>query len=199
VAPNNITVIDQTTLLEERLLKLPIHRKEQLVFGYLGRFSKEKGIIELLKIFNTINEKLIVAGSGPLLNEVEKAITPNITLLGMVTPKNLTEYYKKIDVLIIPSFEEAGPLVGIEAMAAGKIILSTKVGAMEDRLIKTENNFWFDIKEQDSLKDLIHVILNKNDDQIVKIRKNVRRHYLENYSVNKISKSYINVFDKLLD
>ena len=199
LVPNNISVIDQTSLQENRLLDLPIEKKQKLVFGYLGRFSDEKGILELLNIFNSINEKLIVAGSGPLLKQVEKLITPNITFLGMVIPENLEAYYKQIDVLIIPSLEEAGPLVGIEAMAAGKIILSTKVGAMEDRLIGTENNFWFDITKADSLKSLVKLISNKDEAQIISIRKDVRRHYLENYSVNKISKTYIEAFDKLLD
>jgi glycosyltransferase involved in cell wall biosynthesis len=117
----------------------------------------------------------------------------------MVIPENLEAYYKQIDVLIIPSLEEAGPLVGVEAMAAGKIILSTRVGAMEDRLIGTENNFWFDIIKTDSLKSLVKLISNKDEAQIVNIRKDVRRHYLENYSVNKISKTYIEAFDKRLD
>ncbi|MBP0904525.1 glycosyltransferase family 4 protein [Mariniflexile gromovii] len=194
----NIQVIDQTTLQEKNLLGLPIQMKKELIFGFLGRFSEEKGVIDLLKVFNNLDKKLILSGSGPLLKDVEKLITPNITFLGTISPEKLTDYFKQIDVLIIPSFEEAGPLVGIEAMAAGKVILSTKVGAMMDRLSKSNNNFWFDINKKETLINQIYFLSNIDQNELVRIRETTRQHYIGNYSVQKISKSYLEVFDKLL-
>lgn len=196
--PKNITVIDQTSLQEDNLLALPIEKKDHLTYGYLGRFSKEKGIIELLKVFNTLEKKLIIAGSGPLRNEMNPLLSKNITLLNTISPERISDYFKKIDVLIIPSYEEAGPLVGIEALAAGKIILSTKVGAMEDRLENTENSFWFNINEEHTLINLIKLLSLMSPDQIKEIRNKNRMHYIKNYSVSKISKNYVEVFNKLL-
>ena len=45
-------------------------------------------------------------------------------------------------------------MVGLEAMAAGKIIISTDVGAMKDRLLGTKNDFWFDLNTIDELNQI---------------------------------------------
>lgn len=193
-----IEVIDQTSLKEKSLLSLPIFEKKELVYGYLGRFSEEKGVISLMKVFGGLNQKLIVAGSGPLKELVSSLIVPNITVQKTINPDEIANYFNQIDVLIIPSLEEAGPLVGVEAMAAGKIILSTKVGAMEDRLSKTLNNFWFDMNNTNTLINQIQLISNLESSKVVNIRKNVRQRYIENYSLNKVSESYVKVFDNQL-
>lgn len=194
-----IEVVDQTSIQELNLLNLPITEKDCLIYGYIGRFSNEKGILELLKIFNDLEHKLIVAGSGPLKNQVERMSTKNIKLLNIIAPEKISDYFKEIDVLIIPSFEEAGPLVGVEAMAAGKIIISTRVGAMMDRLCNTKNNFWFDINEKETLIKQIDLLNNKSPQELLEIRRNVRAYYIENYSLKKISNRYIEVFDKILN
>jgi len=99
--------------------------------------------------------------------------------------------------LVIPSHEEAGPLVGIEAMAAGKLIFSTKVGAMAQRLYNTENDFWFDINKEQSFLQLIERVKNIKPEGIKVIREKNRKIYLENYSIEKISNEYLNIFNGL--
>lgn len=197
ITPKNINIIDQTTLLEKELLKISIEIKQELVFGYLGRFSKEKGVVELLNIFKNNNLKIIVAGSGNLENEVLDLINDKNNFIGELNPESLDIFFKKIDVLIIPSHEEAGPLVGIEAMAAGKLIFSTKIGAMEERLYKTNNDFWFDINIEQSFLQLLQRVKNIAPEEIKVIRERNREIYLENYSIEKVSNDYLSVFDKL--
>ncbi|AWG21457.1 hypothetical protein FFWV33_07875 [Flavobacterium faecale] len=196
---NNIDIVDQTTLVENKLLHISILKKEKLTFGYLGRFSREKGIVELLRIFSKLDAKLFIAGSGPLLEEVENEMTYNCSFLGEIEPENLAAFFSEIDVLIIPSHEEAGPLVGIEAMAAGKIIFSTKVGAMEERLKGTKNNFWFDISSESSFLALVARLHNMNSDEIVAIQQANRKRYLEKYSIENISNQYLEIFEKAKD
>jgi glycosyltransferase involved in cell wall biosynthesis len=199
ISPKNIKILDQTTLFEEELLKIPIEIKERIVFGYLGRFSSEKGIKELLSVFKKNNLQIIVAGSGNLQTDVLDLIDDQNNFIGEISPENLDFFFKKIDILIIPSHEEAGPLVGIEAMAAGKLVFSTKVGAMMERLSKTENNFWFDINNEQSFLYLLEKFENMQPEKIKEIREINRKVYLENYSIKEISNQYLNTFDILFD
>jgi glycosyltransferase involved in cell wall biosynthesis len=198
ITPKNINIIDQTTLLEKELLKIPIAIKQELVFGYLGRFSNEKGIIELLNIFKKNNLKIIVTGSGNLESDVIGLINDKDDFNSELNPENLSIFFKKIDVLIIPSFEESGPLVGIEAMAAGKLIFSTKVGAMTERLSGTENDFWFDINNEQSFLELVERLKNIKPEKIKDIKEINRKIYLKNHSIEKISNKYLSIFDKLI-
>jgi glycosyltransferase involved in cell wall biosynthesis len=200
IIPSKIRIIDQTTLLQNELLKLTIKPvTSKLVFGYLGRLSEEKGIIALLEIFKKKDFSILVGGSGALKKDVLNLLNDNNNYLGEINSENITDFFQKIDVLIIPSFEESGPLVGIEAMAAGKIIFSTKVGAMMQRLSATKNNFWFDIHKEESLLELIEILQNLSVDKIKEIQELNRKVYLENYSLEIISKQYLNLFEDLIN
>lgn len=181
------TIIDQCALDDSKLLNIPIKKSKPIRFGFLGRLSSEKGIIELVNFFSdNIENKLIIAGSGPLLNKVlEKR---NIEFIGQVEPQNLHLFFEKIDVLIIPSYEESGPLVGLEAMAAGKIIISTDVGAMKDRLLGTKNDFWFELNQISELK-IIFEKLNSLD--LEAIGKSNREKYLKEYQFKAIQDKYL--------
>lgn len=195
VSSQNTHIIDQTTLNEVKLLKLPIEDKEQLVYGYLGRFSAEKGVLELVESFHNRTEKLILAGSGPLNQEVKSKCSNNITVMGEVPQDEIQMFFKNIDVLIIPSLEEAGPLVGIEAMAAGKVIFSTAVGAMKERLSTSENDFWIGDQITNSIQELTMKIQKMDSNEIVRIRELNRQVYIENYSLDKVSKQYVQLIN----
>ncbi|WP_347052907.1 glycosyltransferase family 4 protein [Flavobacterium olei] len=195
---NNIKIIDQTSILESELLKLSINKTPHLKFGYLGRFSPEKGLLELIDIFQQLNKKLIIGGNGPLLNQVNEKCKGNsfVQNIGEISSDHISAFFDKIDCLIISSFEEAGPLVGIEAMAAGKIIISTKVGAIMERLDQTTNQFWFDINNKESLLKVLSIIESKSEDEILNIRDDVRNRYLNAYSENIIASQYVKLFDQ---
>jgi glycosyltransferase involved in cell wall biosynthesis len=195
ISSDNIHIIDQSTLHELELLKLPIVPKQQFVYGYLGRFSAEKGVLEMLESFRDSPEKLILAGSGPLEKEVITKCGSNITLLGELPQDQIDLFFKSIDVLIIPSLEEAGPLVGIEAMAGGKLIFSTVVGAMKERLIMSDNEFWIGDKISDSIEELMVKVRKMDSNEIVKIRELNRKVYLGNYSIEKVSKQYVQLIN----
>lgn len=122
----------------------------------------------------------------------------NIRFMGYISPQKIDQALAQNDCLIIPSFNEGGPLVGIEGMAAGRLILSTKVGAMEERLIGTNNDFWFDINNYDSFKTAMDNLLGKSLEERLLIASNVRNKYLEYYSAQKISTNYIEAVERFI-
>ncbi|TGV04423.1 glycosyltransferase family 4 protein [Flavivirga rizhaonensis] len=198
VVQDNIVIIDQTTLFEKELVRIETKKTtDHLTYGYLGRFSKEKGIVEVLKVFKNLNKKLIIAGNGPLLDEVKEATENNTSIeyIGELSGQEIVAFFKLIDILIIPSLEESGPLVGIEAMVAGKIILSTRVGAMMDRLEKTDNQFWFDIKNENSLVTEIKRIESIDTESLENIRHKTRKVYNLRYSRDIIAEKYLEVIN----
>jgi len=182
-------VIDQCALDDLKLLELPISFQKVLRFGFLGRLSKEKGILELIDYFSKQNNyKLTVAGKGNLMKIIIGK--KNIEYLGQIEPKLLADFFDKIDVLIISSYEESGPLVGLEAMAAGKIIISTEVGAMKDRLFQTQNDFWFKI---DNVNELNSIFGHLNTLDLNSIAKENREKYIREYKFEAIQQKYLHL------
>lgn len=186
-------IIDQCALEESKLLEIPITIVKPLRFGFLGRLSKEKGIIELVDFFSNQSEyKLIVAGNGPLLNQVIDK--KNIEYIGQIEPQKLNIFFEKIDVLIISSHEESGPLVGLEAMSAGKIIISTNVGAMKDRLLGTKNNFWFELNNVSELKSIFEKLTTL---ELETLGNNNREKYLKEYQFKAIQDKYLELVNNV--
>lgn len=186
-------IIDQCAIGEEQLLKIPIQFKKPLRFGFLGRLSPEKQIEELLEYFISTNKKLIIAGDGPLKEKVQNLADtkPTIKYLGFINNNNLDLFFKEIDILIISSIEETGPLVGLEAMAAGKIVITTNVGAMKERLEGYRLPFLE--KDLSNLNFLIELVEKKEIEDLYQMASFLRTKYLDLYTLESIKKLYFNL------
>lgn len=187
-------LIDQCANNEEKLLNIPIDVNERLRFGYLGRLSEEKGIVPLTNFFSNNQYCFKIAGDGPQREVILKAIEKNTNCeyLGHFSNEEIVSFFNQIDVLVIPSLEESGPLVGLEAMAAGKLILSTDVGAMKERLGGL-NAFWFDISTTKTLEIALKDIQATSKENLDKLMQANRQRYLTEYQEDKIKEKYRNL------
>jgi len=101
--------------------------KNPALFGLLSRLHPNKGVdifIKALRVIRdqNINAHAIIAGSGPqeqalkqLTNELK--LNDHISFLGWVSDK--TQFYKDIDIFIMPSRVEPFGITAIETIAAG--------------------------------------------------------------------------------
>lgn len=132
-------------------LKKQYNLNSNLVIGYVGRITEEKGVLELIKAFkkyliNNKNSKLLIVGSSWFdnrkLTEFEKKlyditndIRENVVFTGYIDYNNIKFYYKLIDILVIPSkCNEAFGLVALEGMISNLKIISTTSGALKEVL-----------------------------------------------------------------
>lgn len=193
------TIIDQCALTETGLLALDTVKNKPLRFGYLGRLSEEKGILPVARFFAQTDLPFVIAGDGPQKEVLLQCIKdqPNCFYMGLLSNATLTDFFSQIDVLVIPSYEESGPLVGLEAMAAGKIIVSTKVGAMPERLMGIKS-FWFEIENVSSLQTVLHEIENNTDALLSAYAEEVRKKYVEKYSFDAITLRYRETIQQFL-
>lgn len=118
------------------------YKKEKLIIT-VGRLSKEKGHVDLIKVFNEIHKelpdyKLVLAGDGVERKRIEEEIDNYnlkdfIILTGFIDKKRLNEYYKKTKISLVTSFEESFGLMAIEAgsFKVPVITFSTATGVVE--------------------------------------------------------------------
>lgn len=117
-------------------------KKDDFVILYCGRLIKEKGVLELIKAFNKVNNnhmKLLIIGSknfyyGETDNYVDalyKNANDNIIFTGYINTHELYKYYQLSKIMVIPSiWEEAAGLVCIEAMISQLPIITTGSGGI---------------------------------------------------------------------
>lgn len=154
---------------------LGVHPND-FVFIFVGKLIKIKGVLELIKAFDSANLKdshLLIVGTGNMEDELKEYVssnnlTKNIHFIGYKNQLELPMYYAISDVFILPSLFEPWGLVVNEAMNFSlPLILSDKAGCVEDLLKEGVNGFTFNGDIKDNLKETL-----------IKVRK------IENFKAN---------------
>lgn len=102
---------------------------------FAGRLFKTKGTHILLRALKNLNCNLVIAGEGPELESLtvlarELDVEDRVYFIGPLDKKRLKEFYNAAEVFCLPSIsrQESFGLVLLEAMAAGKPVISTELG-----------------------------------------------------------------------
>lgn len=116
------------------------------IIGFVGQLNERKGFDALLPAFRQLVEKipaalLLLAGVGDLQPEIEafarsNGLQKNIRLLGF--RNDIPNIMRTIDLLVLPSWWEGFGIVLIEAMAAGKPVITTNVSSMPEIVTQRE-------------------------------------------------------------
>jgi len=120
---------------------------EGSVILYVGRFDPLKGIDRLFSAMTHLMHRknlrlVIIGGDGDQSPEFQRLqrrcsdlkIQEAVTFAGRVPQESLPPYYSAADILVVPSYYESFGLVGLESLACGTPVVSTKVGVLEDIL-----------------------------------------------------------------
>jgi glycosyltransferase involved in cell wall biosynthesis len=170
--PNKIRLtanaIDKSIYLPDDGFKKKFNiNDEKIILLFVGRFIKEKGIIDLINACHLLKEKsfqfeLFCLGDGPLFKEVKILIRKlklkdNIKLLGHIPEEGTIPFYSNCDILVLPTFHDEGfPMAVFQAVASGMSIITTKIRASADYLEEYENCLWV---KRNSPNDIYHKIL----------------------------------------
>lgn len=119
------------------------HSKPTNTLLYVGMIRARKGILKLVTAFKTIAEKypevkLNIVGKifePEYFNLVQAFIKDNnleknVHFLGRISEKQLYQEYESCLALVLNSIEESAPMVVAQAMAAGKMVIATRVGGI---------------------------------------------------------------------
>ncbi|HYP89558.1 MAG TPA: glycosyltransferase family 4 protein [Polyangiaceae bacterium] len=135
---------------ERRRLELP---DDALVVGFVGRFTRDKGLVELLRAFQqaALSEprlRLLLIGdhdeTDPLPLETRRAITedPRIICTGFVDEP--AAYYPLMSLFVFPSYREGFPNAPLEAAAAGLPIVGFRATGTVDAIVDGETGVLVD-------------------------------------------------------
>ncbi|MBA7537211.1 D-inositol-3-phosphate glycosyltransferase [subsurface metagenome] len=140
--------------------------------AFAGRIEKRKGWREFVKAakhFHSIKKlSFYIAGSGTeegkLIRIIQNQEYSNIRFVGFKA--NIEEFYKAIDLLVIPSHFEPMGMVAVEAMACGVPVLAANVPGLNE-VVKHEINGWtYSSKSVTELTNAIEKIINCNPEKV---------------------------------
>jgi len=111
-----------------------------VVFGYVGRFVPIKDLPTLMSAFAIVIErvpsaKLLLVGDGDRRHEIE-SLAAGIRIGDAVRftgwRRDIGRVYGGVDVVVLASRNEGTPVALIEALAAGRPVVATRVGGVID-------------------------------------------------------------------
>jgi glycosyltransferase involved in cell wall biosynthesis len=122
--------------------------KNKKILLYIGIFESRRNIVFLIDLAKKLaidNYDLILAGKGPLLNQIETKISEekleNVHLIGEVKQSELVSLYQIADFFLLASSYEIYGMVILEAMYFGCPVISTKTAGAEDIIEPGKNGF----------------------------------------------------------
>lgn len=124
---------------------------------YIGRLSREKGVMTLLEAWKQFPDaKLRIAGDGNLKKEIlgyiKRHNVDNVELVGYMAGQKLLEIVRNSKYVIAPSewYETFGLSIA-ESFACGKPVIASRIGAIPELVKDKINGFLFESKSVDSL------------------------------------------------
>lgn len=191
--------------VEDPYVKYPNLKRSENPKGFLflGRISKEKGIIDLVKCwkYHNVGSPLFILGDGPLKDRLKQETEgcDNVHWVGRVEKKEVYEWLTKVKALILPSicYETFGMAL-IESLAIGTTVITSNIGSQQSIIKDGQTGLHFEVSNLHDLKEKVE-ILDNNPDLTYELGNNARADYLENYTPQNNYEMLMDIYQQAID
>ncbi len=211
VAPERITAIDNGVDLERFAgasedFARGIEKNSRLVAGMVGRLVPEKGPEYFLRAAAQLTASFpealfVLVGEGPArprLEQLARELKIERQVIFTGQRDDLPSVYAAMDVFVLPSLNEGMPMTILEAMAAGKPVVATRVGAVPQLVAEGETGFLVEPKDVEELKDAMAMLLG---DAGLRARCGANGHnkVKRDYSSQTMANKYLDLYHEVLE
>jgi glycosyltransferase involved in cell wall biosynthesis len=133
--------LEKITQIQQKMLPSFRERyqipEDAVVFVYTGRLIPEKGIRQMLAAFSQVqsvvpNVYLLLAGDGPLMEEVQEASNEHLIALGRLSYEEVIGLLTESQVFCLPSDSEGFSTAILEAIACHCYVITTQRGGARE-------------------------------------------------------------------
>lgn len=178
--------------------------RNELVIGFLGKIQPVKGVHRLIgpitRIVHEYLEKVRVIFAGSIQDErYSGGILKKMNELssfeywGSLLFDQVDKFYEECNIVLVPSLSEGFPNVPLEAMAAGKAVIASKIFPIDEMIEHGKTGFL--VESDEEIYKYIKILLD-NPNLIEYIGKNARKKAISYSWENTVAK-YENVYKSL--
>jgi len=197
----------QPSKIHRNFIRKQLNIKDDcVIFLFVGRLKKEKGIFELVEAFKNVSEQhdnvalLIV---GPDEEELKQELISRLeTCKEFVRFVDFTkmpeQYMAASDVFVLPSYREGFGSVVIEASSCGLPSIGSNIYGLSDAIKVNETGLLVPARSSESLKEAILKLVNNNELRN-KMSLNARRRAIHNFSQDNITLKILQLYKGLIN
>src|SRR5699024_9754827 len=190
--------------LEEFSLTEYPKEKDELNILFIGRIMKDKGIEELIKAAQILNEQNIKVNfdaigfyEGEYAKRVKELDQSNlITFHG--STNDVKDFIKKSHAVILPSHHEGMANVLLEAAAMGRPILGSLIPGCQETFKEGVTGYGFEPGNVDSLLQAIYRFLKLSYEQKIEMGKQGRKKIVLEFDRQEIVSEYVKIIKNIL-
>ena len=201
-------------MFDSSLLSLPCPKPQkghvQVVF--MGRLTREKGILDLLQVASAVivkapTTRFVLAGAPSpteggmsYIRELitQRGLEANVYLVGSITGNEKVQFFSEGDILLFPSHRESFPVTVLEGMASGIPVITYSTGLLPDLIENGVTGFLVGIGD---IHGLVSRLLQLIEDSGLRIRmgKNGRERVKQEFALEvvatKVRDIYMNIIE----
>ena len=186
-------------------LRAELACNDQAVVGFVGRFVADKGGDILLRAAQQVLQvhrktRFVLVGDGPCRQPweslaTELGIAEQVSFAGV--RQDMPDVYASFDVFVLPSLCEAMPMCVLEAMAAKKPVIATRVGAIA-KLVEPERTGT--LVETGNVGELAAAVIRTLGDPEAARRQGEHGHarVIRDFSSESMAREYLSVYRDVL-
>lgn len=177
---------------------------DQLIITHISNFRPLKRVIDILKVFKKVNEKLnvklLMVGDGPekvraVRYSKANGLDTSVLFLGM--SNEIDEILCFTDLFILPSEQESFGLAALEAMAHGVPVVCSDVGGLPEVVEDGFSGYLCPVGDIGTMTERSIYIL--EDPERHKQFKRQAYQSSQKYDINKVVSHYESLYQKALD
>ncbi len=186
-----------------RLMGVP---EDRFVIGWIGRMTGIKRVPDILRAFAELRARgveatLCLVGDGPERETAELlasrlGIIRDVLFVGY--QRDVAPYYAFFDAFVLASANEGTPVVAIEALAAARPVVSTRVGGVPDVVTDGEDGI---LVPEGDVSGLAAALERLADDPELRARFGAygRAHVVPRYDVERLVDDVDRLYRELLE
>ncbi|WP_420794783.1 glycosyltransferase family 4 protein [Desulforamulus reducens] len=177
--------------------------ESSMIIGTIARLAPQKGVSYLLKAASHLKEynvTFLVVGDGPLRQELEQEVSERGLQNRVIFAgkrDNIPEILSILDIFVLPSVTEGLPLTILEAMAASKPVVATRVGGVPEAIVEGKTGLVVSPKDPEALAVALAGLLGERD-RLNRMGQNGQKHASEKFTVNLMVEKTMDLYKQLL-
>jgi glycosyltransferase involved in cell wall biosynthesis len=146
-----------------------LNKNKDPTLGIIGRISYEKGHTYLIQAMPKILDRfpttrLLIVGSGPAETALRELVdtlklSHCVEFTGYIPHSSIFAQWSRMDIAIVPSLNDARPIVALEAMVMGLPVVGTDMGGISEVVLDGKTGLIIPSRNANALAQAIQYLL----------------------------------------